>query len=433
MGSSVNVALPAIGKEFSMNAILLGWVPTSYILAAAMFLIPLGRFADIHGRRAVFLCGIITYAASSFMTAVSQSAIFFLVGRVVQGIGSAMLFGTGVAILTSVFPLEQRGRVLGINVAGVYLGLSLGPFLGGLLTQHLGWRSIFYVNGSLGIIMIVLTIWKLKDEWAEAKGERYDLVGALLFMLMLFLFMFGLSLLPLLSGFWLLAGASLLAFGLVHWETRNEAPILNIGMFRKNVVFAFSNIAALINYSATAAVGFLLSLYLQYIKGFSPQIAGLILVSQPAIMTVFSPLAGKLSDRIEPRVVASTGMGFTAAGLLSLILLKDETTVGYIIFSLLLLGFGFALFSSPNTNAIMSSVDRKFYGVASSTLGTMRLMGQMLSLGIVMFFFSIFVGRVQITPVYYSVFLNCTKLLFAFFTITCCAGIFASLARGRLR
>jgi len=433
MGSSVNIALPSIGKEFAMDAVLLTWVATSYLLAAAMFLVPFGRIADIHGRKKILTYGMLIYTVSSLLSGISTSAISLISFRVLQGVGSAMIFGTGVAILTSVFPVGERGKALGINVAATYLGLSLGPFLGGLLTQHLGWRSIFLVNVPLGLMIIALIFWKLKGEWAEAKGERFDFTGSIIYSLALIGIMYGFSLLPAMSGAWLILIGILGILAFVKWEMRAKSPVLNMKLFRNNTVFAFSNLAALINYSATFAVAFLLSLYLQYIKGFSPQNAGLVLVSQPVVMAIFSPLAGRLSDRIEPRVVASAGMALTVVSLSLFTFLQHETSLTFIIGDLMLLGFGLALFSSPNTNAVMSSVENRSYGVASATVGTMRLAGQMLSMGIAMLVFALYLGRVQITPEYYLVFLRGAKTAFIIFAAICFGGVFASLARGKMR
>ena len=430
MGSSINIALPSIGREFAMDAVLLSWVATSYLLAAAMFLVPFGRMADIQGRKKIFTYGIWVYTVSSFLSAVSTSAIMLIFFRVLNGIGSAMIFGTGVAILTSVFPARERGKALGINVAAVYLGLSLGPFLGGFLTQYLGWRSIFLVNVPLGLIIIAAVL-RLKGEWAEAKGEKFDLTGSVIYSITLVAIMYGISLLPAVQGGLLILVGVLGISGFVRWEMKVESPVFNINIFRNNTVFALSNLAALINYSATFAVGFLLSLYLQYTKGFSPQNAGLILVSQPVIMAIFSPFAGRLSDRVEPRIVASLGMALTTMGLFLLTFLNENTALESILASLILLGFGFALFSSPNTNAIMGSVEKRYYGVASATLGTMRLTGQVLSMGIAMMIFAIYIGRVQITPEYYPLFLKSMKLAFSISTVLCFGGIFASLARGK--
>jgi MFS family permease len=404
MGSSINVALPSIGKELRMDAILLGWVATSYLLASSMTLVPIGRLADIYGRKRIFTYGVVTFVVSSALTALSQSAAMLIGFRVLQGIGGAMLFATAVAILTSVFPPEQRGRVLGINAAAVYAGLSVGPFVGGLLTQHLGWRSIFWLNVPLGLIVLAFALWKLHGEWAEARGERLDIVGS-----------------------------AVGAVAFVRWEMKVNSPVLNIALFRSNTIFAMSSLAALINYSATFAVGFLISLYLQYIKDFSPQTAGIVLVTAPVVQAVFSPLAGRLSDRVEPRLIASIGMALSAAGLVPFIFLTKDSGLVFIIASLAVIGFGFALFASPNTNAVMSSVERRYYGVAAAVLATVRQIGMTFSLGIVMLVFAVYLGRVQITPEYHAVFLTSLNIAFIIFAVLCFLGIFASLARGKVR
>ncbi len=433
MGSAINVALPVMGKEFAMDAIVLSWVASAYLLAAAVFLVPFGKLADIHGRKRTFTWGILIYTIASLLCGTAQSPAWLIIYRVLQGLGGSMIFGTGVAILTSVFPPGERGRALGINVAAVYLGLSLGPVVGGFLTQHFGWRSVFYANVPLGILVVVIILWKLKGEWAEAKGEKYDTPGAILYSLTVVAVMCGLSILP--SP----VGAVLILIGLaglavfIRWELRAQHPVLSMTLFKHNTVFAMSNLAALINYSATFATGFLLSLYLQYIKGMNPRDAGLILIAQPVVMALLSPFAGHFSDRIESRVVASIGMAVTVVGSSMLIFLSGTTSIAYIIASLLILGLGFGLFSSPNTNAIMSSVEKRSLGVAGATLGTMRLTGQMLSMGLATVLFAIFVGRVQIMPENYPQFLTSVRTSFVIGSVVCFAGIFISLARGRVR
>ncbi len=432
MGSSINIALPSIGKEFSMSAVLLSWVATSYLLTAALFLLPFGRAADIYGRKKIFTLGILLYSISSLMCGFSSGAVSLILCRILQGVGSSMIFATGVAIVTSVFPVGERGKALGINAAAVYLGLSLGPFLGGLLTQHLGWRSIFFLNVPLGVMVIILIFWKLKGEWAEAKGEKYDLFGSIIYSLSLAAIMYGFSILPKIPGVLLIFSGIIGILMFIKWEGKVQSPVFEINILRTNKVFAFSNLAALINYSATFAIAFLLSLYLQYIKGFNPQKAGIILVAQPLMQSLFSPLAGRLSDKFEPRIVASIGMGLTVAGLIPLIFLNTTTSVLFIVADLFLLGFGFALFSSPNTNAIMSSVSKKFYGIASGTLSTMRLIGMTFSMGITMLIFALFLGKLGIVPEHYPLFLRSTKIIFIICAFLCLGGTFASLVRGKL-
>jgi EmrB/QacA subfamily drug resistance transporter len=431
MGSAVNIALPSIGTEFAMDAVSLAWVATSYLLAATVFILPFGRAADIYGRKKIFTYGIIIFTASSVLSALSVSAVMLIISRVLQGIGGAMTFGTSVAILTSVFPANERGKALGINVAAVYVGLSLGPFLGGLLTQYAGWRSIFWLNLPMGLIIITYLFWKLKGEWAEAKGEKFDLSGSVIYGLAVIALIYGLSLLPELSGAVVISGGVVGMLLFIRWEMKAASPVMHMDLFRHNRVFAFSNLAVLVSYSATFAVAFLLSLYLQYVKGFSPQNAGLILVAMPTVQAIFSPYAGRLSDRISPQILASAGMALTTAGLGLLVFLNQDTGVGFIVVSLIVLGAGFALFSSPNTNAIMSSVDKRSYGVASATIGTMRQFGMMLSMGIAMLLLSVYIGRVEITPEHYAAFTSSLKTAFLIFAVFCFGGIFASLARGK--
>jgi len=433
MDSGLNVALPEISRQFGMDAVVLSWVRMAYLLAAAIFLVPFGKLADIYGRKRVYTLGTGIFTVAALVIGFSTSTAMFLGARVLQGLGSAMIFGTGMAILTSVFPPGERGRVLGINVAAVYLGLSLGPFIGGLLTAQFGWRSIFFVSVALGAVALVFIWRRLKGEWAEARGESFDLPGSLIYALSLVALMLGISQLPDLAAAALMA-AGVLGLGLlVVWEMRTPAPVLDVRLLMSNRPFAFSNLAALINYSATAAIAFLMSLYLRYIKGLDAQTAGLVLIAQPVVQAIFFPLAGRLSDRIEPRIVASAGMALTALGLALLVIISPATPLWAIILRLGLLGFGFALFSSPNMNAIMGAVERRLYGVASAMLATMRLMGQMLSQGIATLLFALYIGRVEISPQNYPQFMAAAQAAFAIFAVLCGFGVLASMARGKIR
>ena len=430
-GSAVNIALPTLGAEFHMDAISLSWIATAYLLSSAIFLVPFGKIADIYGRKKVFLYGITIFSLASLAMTMVPSTEMLIAIRVFQGLGSAMIFGTGVAIVTSVYPPGERGKALGIYITSVYIGLSTGPFLGGIMTQHFGWRSIFFVNVPIGLLAIVLILWKLKGEWAECRGEKFDLTGSLIYGLSVVAVMYGFSLLPDIKGASLLAAGIIGTIFFILYEKRIRFPVLDMNLLTKNRVFALSNLSALINYSATYAVTFLLSLDLQYTKGFTAEHAGFILIAQPVFQAMVSPLAGRLSDRIEPRLIASTGMALTAIGLFFLTFISETTPMWYMICILIVLGIGFGLFSSPNTNVIMSSVDKRFYGVASGMNGTMRLLGQMLSMGIAMMIFAVVTGPVEITPEYFPQFVASLHYAFILFTIFCIVGIFMSLVRGK--
>lgn len=433
MGSSINLAVTAIGAEFEADALTLSWVITAFLLTSAAFLLPFGRLADLHGRKKIFLVGLGGYAFFSLLSAVAPSLYALILARVLQGISSAMIFSTAVAILTSVFPAQERGRVLGINAAAVYTGLAAGPFLGGVLTHNFGWRSIFAANFFLGFVTLLLALKHLKGEWVGAKGEKFDLLGSFLSTLSLAAVIYSTSNFTLATtNRWLLLTGlgGLTAF--IIQEKLTRFPLLDVTLFSSNLGFAFSNLAALINYSATFATGFLLSIYLQVVRGLDPQTAGLVLLVQPIVQVLLSPVAGRLSDKVEPRVVASIGMALTSAGLLVLALLLPKASLGLVLGNLALLGMGFGLFSSPNTNAVMSSVPRKYYGVASSTLGTMRLLGQAFSMATVSLAFALYVGGLRISPAVGPLLLKSMRLAFSVFTALSIAGILASLARGKI-
>jgi len=429
MGSAVNLALPSIGKDLNANAIELGWIISSFILSSAIFLLPFGRLADIIGRKKVFSTGIFLFTISTFLIIFTHSVTSLIVLRIFQGLSSAMIFGTSLAIITSVFQPGERGKAMGINITAVYLGLSLGPVIGGVLTQYFGWRSIFAFLVPFGIISLILIKRKIKTEWAEASGEKFDWRGSLLYGIALASFMYGFSKLPSAIGWICVASGLIVAVIFIIFERTISNPVFDIRLIISNRVFAFSGIAALINYSATSAIGFFISMYLQYLKGFDARTAGLIMISQPIAMTLLSPVAGKLSDRKNPGVIASAGMGMTAAGLILLCFMRESTPVYAIILLLILMGIGFGLFSSPNSNAIMSSVEKRHLGVASGVVGTMRMVGQMLSMGIAMMLISLYIGQQTINPATYPGLISAMRTGFLIFSVLSVFGIFAKYTR----
>lgn len=431
MAAALAVAVPVIGAEFHLSAAGLASLPATYLVAAAVCLVPLGRWADIAGRKRILMHGLLVHASASALLACAPSSAALYALLALQGAGGAMIFTTNQAILLSVYPPERHGRVLGLSVASVYLGLTLGPVLGGLLTELFGWRSVFLFTCALGAGAWLLIRARLEGEWREAAGEPFDVRGALAY---------GLSLLAL-AGAWsrfprpealvLLALGLAGLIGFVLWELRVPHPVLKVALFRENRPFAFCNLAALINYAATAATGFLLSLYLQHLKGLSPGQAGAMLLCQPALMALCSPLAGRLSDRVAPSVVASCGMGLITAGLALLGFLTAATSLAWVLAAQAPLGLGFALFASPNNKAVMSSVDRTRYGVASAVLGTMRLVGQVSSMGLASVILAHYVGGAPVSPEVYPELLAGITAAFPIFAGLCLVGTLASWSARR--
>jgi len=432
LGSAINIALPQIGSELFIDTVSLTWINTSYLLSTTIFLVPFGRLSDIYGRKKIFLSGVIVFTISSLLCSLVNLYILLIIFRVIQGLGAGMLFATNTALLTSVFPIGERGKALGVSVTAVYLGLSLGPFLGGVLTKNLGWRSIFVFSTIIGIFTIILVLWRLKEEWREAKEERFYISDAILYGLTLASIMYGFTKLPSKTGSYLMLVGILWFSAFIYNSSKRKDPILDVKLFFNNRVFSLSSISALISYSATSAVSFLLSLYLQRIKGLDPQSAGLVLIFQPLTQAIFSPLAGRFSDRFQPGAIASIGMLITTIGLFLLRYIDDSVSISYIIFCSIILGLGFALFSSPNTNAIMSSVNKKLYGIASSIVSTMRMLGQTFSMGMSTIVFNLVIGRTQIQSENHLMIVNSIKLILTIFTVLCFIGIFTSLSRGKI-
>lgn len=429
LGSAINLALPSIGKDLHANALGLSWVVSSFLLSSAIFLLPCGKLGDIYGRKRIFLMGIVLFTLTSFLIIFSFNILSLILLRVLQGIAAAMIFGTSLAILTSVFPAGERGHAMGINVTSTYAGLSTGPVIGGYLTETAGWRSIFVLLVIIGLISIYLVIKKMKTEWAEAKGETFDLKGSIFYGIALSGFIYGFSKLPSAAGWIYLLTGVLTAGVFIFIEKGNASPVFDIKLVLRNRILAFSSLAALIHYAATSATGFFISLYLQYLKGFDARSAGLIMISQPVAMALLSPVAGKLSDKRNPGVIASIGMGLTGIGLLMLCFITSATPSWLIALMLTVMGIGFGLFSSPNSNAIMSSVEKKYLGIASGIVGTMRMIGQMMSMGIAMMLIALYIGKQKIDTLTFPGLFSAMRTGFIIFSVLSVFGIFASLAR----
>lgn len=426
-GAAVNIALPRMSAELGLDAIAMSWVTMAYLLSSAVMLVPLGKVADRWGRKNVFLTGNIVFLFSSFFCALAQSGVFLIAMRGLQGLGSAMMVSTSMAILLSSFPPHERGKVIGINVASVYLGLSAAPVLGGILTQTLGWRSLFFINGGVSVFVAIAIYFAIKTEWKESEKGRFDWYGALLYVFSLVLLMYGFSKIPEVSAL-VMTGLGLLGlFLFIRLEMKTDHPVLDVRMFAKNVVYALSNLSAFINYAATFAVSFMLSLYLQYAKHLTPREAGMILMMQPVLMALVSVFSGRLSDRLNAKWMASAGMAVSVVGLSMMAFLTVDSSNAYILTALGVLGFGFGLFSSPNTNVVMSSVENRHYGVASATLATMRNLGMMFSMAIASLAVHVFIGNRPLGDTAVPDFMQGSNVVFLLFSVLCLVGVFTSL------
>jgi EmrB/QacA subfamily drug resistance transporter len=429
--NAVTLGVSQISMEFMADQSLLNWVVTSNLLATAVLLLPFGRFADVVGRKKIFLFGAALFALSSLGCAVAFSFPMLIVFRALQGAAGAMLFSTNMAILTSVVPANERGKAIGLYTAVTYIGLASGPVLGGFICDMLSWRGLFYFALIIILAVFAMTLLKLKGEWRGEDG-RFDIIGCILWISGLLLLLYGLSDIMGGSLYVLCFAAGLIVLAVfIAAEKKSGSPLLPLGVFR-NKVFSFSCLAALISYTSTFGLTYLISLYLQTVLTLGISISGMILLANPVVVTVFSPIAGRLSDRMNPRHLAAIGMGITTAGIFLLIFLGRGTNFIFVVLILALIGLGFSLFSSPNANSIMGSAGRAYYGLASSALGTTRLLGQTMSMTIISLITSLGMkGLTLDSPLYADGLLKSTRIIYIVFTVLCVLAIFTSLAKAK--
>lgn len=429
MGSSLNLAMPMIADNFEMSAFFQTFLVSSYLLGTAMFQMPAARLGDLFGRRRLFLLGLSTFGLFTFLSGVSWSGWSLVAFRFASGVGSAMVFATNMAILTAVFPKEERGKALGVNTAVVYLAVAIGPTLGGLFAQHLGWRSIFYVCFALSVVAVLAAVGSIKDEWAEAAGEPLDVKGSVAYAIAVGGVVCGFTFLPHTVGWVLLVLGVGAAAVFVKFEHIVRFPMVRLELFFNNRHFRLSSLSAMINYSASFAIGFTMSLYLQFVKGMPADSAGFLLMAQPAAQTLLSPLAGRLSDKTNPSCLTTSGMAAIALGLLALSTLRRDTPVWLVVAILVLVGVGVALFSSPNVNIIMGSVSSRDSGVASATTGTARQIGQALSMSMTSLIVHAYMGEHKLTPQTADMFLPAMNTAFLIFVGISCVGIYTSASK----
>ena len=432
-GSSLNLAIPSMGDYFHMGAASVGWLVSVYILVVAAFSVPIGKIADSTNRKKVLVIGLTMFSISNLICIWASSAAMMLILRVFQGIGSAMIFATNMPIAIAKFPGRERGKAIGIVTSGVYTGLALGPVLGGILNSNFGWKSIFVFATAVSVVAIIVAVTGVDGTQENEGTVHFDLWGNITYVIMICSLIYGLTSLNSVKFGWafILMG---LIFGaiFVKVELAGSHPVIDVRIFRKDSIYTLSNITALFNYAATYALGYMTSIYLQVANGYSSQTAGFVLIAQPVLMAVLSPRMGKLSDRIAPYKLASAGMGLCALSLLSFVFIGVSTPVFVIVIALAVAGTGIALFSSPNTNVIMSRVSPADFGVANAILSTMRTTGQSSGMAIITIVVSAVVGNASLYSVPAEQLIKTMHIGFAIFTVLCILGIFMSLQRKKV-
>ena len=398
MVSSLIVAIPAIGKEFSMSATEMSWLSTAFFLSASMFLLPFGRAADIFGIKRVFTVGVYVYFISALLAALSPSPMILIAARFLTGIGAAMIFGTSFALLSLSLPKKEQGQALGVNIAGNLLGFALGFQASGLLTYYFSWRGIFLLTLPIDLLVIGLIHKKLPGECAFSKGQRLDITGSVLIIVMLFSIVTGFSALPSSRGFQVFLGGLMLFFIFIFWEMRTISPVIDPRLFIRNLPLTLSNLAAFAYYAGSFGVIFLVSLYLQYIRELDSRQVGLILLIFTLIMAGFVSYAGRSSDRRSPYLISIAGISITLLGLIPLAFLDSTTPLGLFFVAFLLIMLGGAAFAPPIVKIILSCTSKDMYGLVSSLEETMRLLGNTASMAIITAVFTFYMSGNAIKP-----------------------------------
>lgn len=442
MGSALNLSVPIIGEEFKINAEAACWIVTIYMLVSASFSLPFGRLADITSKRLIFIIGIFVFTVAAIFAAYSSSLAMLLICRSAQGFGASMIFATNHAILISAFDASDRGKALGYATSATYMGLALGPVLGGLINHQVGWRYIFSINAIIAATLLIVALRSAHaaKQIADSIGtvansqahcsfrnsiytlaaaiRAADIGGCLLYIAAVVSFIYGLTAISngIFSIICIIVGI-LIALCFIRKERRTAEPLLDISMFLTDRKYTFSNLAAFINYGTTYAASYILSIYYQTVIGCTSQLAGILLTASPIIMVLLSPYIGRLSDKISSAKLTCLGMTITTAVLIALSFTAQKQSIYVTVILNAVSGFGLAVFSSPNANTVMSCVHEADYASASSILATMRSLGQTFTMAIITTIFSLFLGSITFMQADPSTLLHIMKMQY----LTCAA------------
>ena len=393
MVSGVGLAIPSLGSEMGASALQLGFVEQFYLLPMAMSMLTFGRLGDIVGYGKVFSGGFVLFTIFTAILGFVHDINVFIGVRFFQGLAAAIVLSVSLSLISSLFPPEVRGRKFGVLSGFIYGGMSAGPVIGGLLTSQFGWRSLFYTVTPVCVVLSVFGLMRLWRARCELQNEKMDYKGGIVYALALLLFMAGASRTATVAGWIILAVGVIGIVAFYHLEKRVKSPLVNVHLLRSNKVLTFGLLAAMGNYASIFGLTFFMSLYLQYSLHLSPRVAGVILLVQPLVMVLLSPSLGKLADRVDPGKLSNLGVGIICVCLLCIAGTVGRSFALYLIpVELLFIGVGYGVFIIPNTLVIMGSVEPKEYGVASGLIGTMRVVGMVISITAVTIIFSLVMG-----------------------------------------
>ncbi|WP_405307612.1 MFS transporter [Methanobrevibacter sp.] len=426
LSAGIVLGVPSIADEFAMNNVVQNWIPTIALLVVAVFTLPAGQISGKYGVKKSLIMGVLIFIFASLGACLSFTTEIFLLFRVVQGIGMAFLNVSAMAMVVQAINPQNRGKALGFTVTGIYLAGSLSPVLCGFLVYNLGWRAMFYFVIPFLVLCLILMLLKIPGEWKTYEKDKIDSIGYLIYGIGILLFIYGFTnLMNTVGWVCVIIGLCLLII-FAYYELNVESPAFNMRLF-KNMKFTSSNIAALCSYLAIAAITTILNYHFQYVRNWDAQLTGIMLIITPIIMALIAPNAGKLSDKIHPQKLAAFGMSIATVTLLILLFLDANTPIYLIVVAMILQGVGMGLFTTPNTNAIMSSVPPKETPNASAAQSAMRTIGQTMSLGLLTLVFAWIMGSLKLSSEHADLIVQCSQIVCMICTVVCIVAIFASL------
>jgi MFS family permease len=432
--ASLAISTPEIGAELGLEIVHLGWILASFLLASSAVMLTAGRLGDCLGHKRIFTAGLVFSLIGCIIASFASSFPVLIIALVIIGVCSGFMWATTIPLRLSAFPPGMRGKLMGHNSAAVYSGVAAGPVIGGVLIHFFGWHSIFLAVIPVILINLLLTgvyVWKLPDN-CNGSLSGFDAGGSVLFAVAMITLIYGFSVVPGLAGF-LCIGAALVLFAVfILYEKRVDHPIFDVDLLFGNRKFMLAGTAAMLGYSITAGMMYVLPLFIQSIMGYSPLVTGMVYVGAALCQVIFSIYAGTLSDRVTSGHISAAGLGLAAIALV-LLLDIDTTTSLFVIAGLMMLLYtGMAFFGTPNTYALMSSVPMEKHGMAAGTIATLRRFGNQFSIAIPMMIFSIIMGNVVLNSVETTEFLVSFRIILAiFFTLTV-IGIVCSILQERV-
>ena len=398
--NGLSVILPTLASYFHISNILENWIVYIYLLVLSVAGVPLAKICGRYGLKSSFKLGLIIFSLGSLISMLSFDVVVMIMGRILQAIGATMTFVTNVSMITAEIPVNNRGRALGINVTGVYLGITISPTISGILVQNLSWRFVFLITILLAMISYYL-LCKIDDEW-KLEEASLDKIGSVIYVFGIGLLLYGFTILNTNIGVALVVTSLILLAIFVRYELKRENPVYEMRLF-KNINYTTSNIVALIAYLSTYVVSYVLNYHFQYIMALDAQTSGLILISTPVMMLLIAAQAGKLSDRINPAILQLLGVTLITIAIALISQISYTTPIYMIVIAMIIQGIGHGFFSTPNNNIILSSVDnKKDIPTASASVATVRNLGQSFSLGILTVTFAFIMGNVEIQPSNYD-------------------------------